>query len=94
MYPCETKLACADHPMLAIDGDRVRPGHEDDFTLAVELESDGGSGDVQVVLKSGDRTVEFILKADDAMTLSETLAFYANASRRIAARNPALFDQS
>jgi hypothetical protein len=82
MYPDPIKLSLIERSMFSIDDETV----DGALDITIELESRGGSGEPQITFTVGDRSCEVILDADSALTLSEGLAFYANATRRIAAR--------
>jgi hypothetical protein len=79
--------------LIFIDGDclAVQP------TAKVELECGTGSGDVEITFEAQGRQAKVMLDPDAALTLAESITFYANASKRIAAKADAKnreFDES
>lgn len=92
MYPHATKLELPYHPMLIVGENVVPPEGEGDYVITVELESDGGTGDVEVDIRTETLSASLRIKPDDALTLAETLTMYANASKRIEARKRAMLE--
>jgi hypothetical protein len=78
MYPYPIKLYPSGKPIVAIDRVTV----SGDLAIGVELESDGGTGEVVTTFEIHGRSCQLYLDPDSALGLSEALAFYANASKR------------
>jgi hypothetical protein len=83
MYPNPITLSLIKSSMFSIDDETV----DGLLEIDLELESRGGTGQPQITFRVGSRSCEVILDANSALTLSEGLAFIANATRRIAERH-------
>jgi hypothetical protein len=82
MYPEPMKLKIIPNPMVTIDDKTI----DGDLEIEIELESRAGTGDPQFTFRIGGREVEVQLDPDSTLTLSDALAFFARATKRIRER--------
>jgi hypothetical protein len=98
MYPYQIKLDVAKGLSMYIDDVHIETGeigkraadsyeYEHGVETTVKLESYAGSGSLEITFAARGRKAMVMMSPDEALVLADTLALYANASKRIAERD-------